>query len=57
MPILPTEEDHPILETLIPEFFVRMGGANLNFDVTKPGIDKPTASESCGTPSTFHSKK
>jgi hypothetical protein len=28
-----------ILETLIPEFSVRMGGAT-SIDVTKPGIDK-----------------
>ncbi len=33
------EEDQNILDTLIPEFSVRLGGAT-SIDVTKPGIDK-----------------
>ena len=34
-----TEEDQAILDILIPEFSVRLGGAT-SIDVTKPGIDK-----------------
>jgi phosphomannomutase len=33
------EEDQAILDTLIPEFSVRIGGAT-SIDITKPGIDK-----------------
>jgi phosphomannomutase len=33
------EADQAVLDTFIPEFSVRMGGAT-SIDVTKPGIDK-----------------
>ena len=33
-------------DTLIPEFFIRMGGTT-SIDVTNPGLAKPTESESC----------
>jgi phosphomannomutase len=37
-----------ILDPLIPEFSVRLGGAT-SIDVTKPASTRPTAFENCGT--------
>jgi phosphomannomutase len=42
-----------LLDTYIPEFSVRMGGAT-SIDITKPALTKLTASESFATSWAFH---